>query len=505
MSISVATKFLVVDNLKSNRKVIIQKLRTFGAQSCLEATDGKEALVMLKQHAIDIILSDGDTLPMSGLDLLKVVRTNAKLCSIPFVMIIGKSNHDYLLELIQYGVSNILAKPYTLDMLSECIEKALKHPLKTAVPLMTKDDIPAVVTKLIDPLTVLVVNDSTEFLAEFFEDKYRMLVAQTGAEALEICTSTPPPDLVLLDISMANIDGFEITHKLREHPNSQHIPILFITSLTDEEVDLKGIELGIADFVTKPVNTDILKMRVQNLMRYIELHKQLQTARDETLENARLRDVIENITRHDLKVPLKGVIHLIETMLENNQLNPKQLEQLWMMEKIALQALRIINLSIELYKIETGNFELHPQSVHIDTILRRLIEIARETFHKKNLTLFIETNVSKPRVFGDATLCYSLFHNLINNACEYADIKSCVAISIDNENPMKITITNQGIVEQKYREIFFEKYLDHVSMKWGGAYSAKLLAEVQHGSISLDVSDTDNLTTITIFLPNFLE
>ncbi|MDD5227318.1 MAG: response regulator, partial [Methylococcales bacterium] len=113
MSISVATKFLVVDNSESIRKVIIQKLRAFGAQRCLEAANGEEALVILKQQTIDVILSDSDISPMSGLDLLKIVRTDAKLCSVSFVMITGESSHDYLLEAIKYGVSSVLIKPYT--------------------------------------------------------------------------------------------------------------------------------------------------------------------------------------------------------------------------------------------------------------------------------------------------------------------------------------------------------------------------------------------------------
>jgi PleD family two-component response regulator len=510
MSISVATKFLVVDNSESTRKVIIQKLRAFGAQRCLEAADGEEALAILKQQTIDIVLSDSDIFPMSGLDLLKTVRTDAKLCSVSFVIITGESSHDYLLDAIKYGVSSVLIKPYTLDVLSECIEKALKNPLKTAIPLITKDDIPEIVTKPIVPLTILVVDDSTDFLkllTNLFENEYHVQVAQDGATALEMCISDNPPDLILLDILMPKIDGFEVARKMREHPNSQHIPVIFVTGLTNDEIRLKGLDLGAVDFVTKPINPDILKVRVRNFMRYIKLHKQLQADRDQMLENARLRDVIENITRNDLKIPLTGIVHLIEEMtLESNSLNHRQIEQLRMMEEIALQAMRTINLSIELYKIETGNFELNPQPVNIDAILRRLIEIARKTFHIRQLKLVMQTkSKTKPFILGDSALCYSLFHNLINNACEYADKNSCVTISINNENPIKITITNQGVVESKYRDTFFEKYLDSVSMKWGGAYSAKLLTEVQHGSISLDVSDAKNLTTVTVYLPKFLE
>lgn len=512
MSISVATKFLVVDNSESIRKVLIQKLRAYGAQRCLEASDGEEALAILKQQAVDLILSDSDTAPMSGLDLLKTIRTDAKLCSISFIMITNESSRDYLLDMIKYGVSSVLVKPYTFDGLGEHIEKALKNPLKTAVPLTRrKQDVVEVVTKSLTPARILVVDDEPnclEILSEIFKDEYRVLVAQNGAKALEICTSDTPPDLILLDVMMPNMDGFEVTRRLREHPNSQHIPVIFITALADKNARVKGLDLGAVDFVTKPIDPDILKVRVRNFMRYVELHKQLQSDHDEMLENVRLRDVIGSITRHDLKVPLTGIVHLIETMLENGEFNCKQLEQLKMVKEIALQATQTVNFSTELYKIEAGHFELKPQPVKIEVILRRLVEIARETFCEKNLKISIETGVPEgeimPRVLGDATLCYSLFHNLINNACEYTNEKSEVTVLVSDTDPMKITIKNQGVVPLRLREPFFEKYLDSISTKWGGAYATKLMAEAQHGSISLDVSDVDDLTTVTVYLPKFV-
>lgn len=256
MPISVATKFLVVDGSESIRQVLIQKLRAYGAQRCLEASDGEEALAILRQQAVDLILSDSNTSPMSGLDLLKMIRMDAKLCSISFIMITSESNRDYLLEAIQYGVSSVLVKPYTFDGLGEHIEKALKNPLKTAVPLVTKKAIPNVVSKLPTPLTILIVDDMSdclELLSELFKDEYHVLVAQNGAKALEICTSDNPPDLVLLDVMMPDMDGFEVTRRMREHPNSQHIPVIFITALESNAALVKGLDLGAVDFVTKAV------------------------------------------------------------------------------------------------------------------------------------------------------------------------------------------------------------------------------------------------------------
>ncbi|MFI3123309.1 MAG: response regulator, partial [Methylococcales bacterium] len=490
----------------------IQKLRASGAQRCLEASNGEEALVILHQQVIDVILADSDISPMSGLDLLKMVRTDAKLCSIAFVMITNESSRKYSLDMIEYGVSSVLVKPYTFDGLAEHIEKALKNPLKTAVPLTVKNVIPSAVTKLPELFSILVVDNASnewEFLSELFKDKYQLLVAQNGGNVIEICISDVPPDLVLLSVDMPDTDVFEMVRQMREHSNSQHIPVIFISSSMSDTEKLKGVNLGAVDFITKPIDADIFKIRVQNFMRYVELHKQLQSDHDEMLENVHLREVIENITHHDLKAPLMKIVHLAETMLEDGAFNGTQLEQLKMTKEIALQAIQTVNVSTELYKIETGNFELNPQPVKIDVILQQLVEIARETFRDKNLTISIETDTSNgdsmPAVLGDSALCYSLFHNLINNACEYTDEKNSVTVSMNNEDLVKVTIKNQGVVPIKLRKPFFEKYLDSISTKWGGAYATKLMVEAQHSKIALTVSDTENLTTVTVHLPKFAE
>ncbi len=512
MSISVATIFLVVDSSEAIRQALIQKLRASGAQRCLEASNGEEALVILHQQVIDVILADSDISPMSGLDLLKMVRTDAKLCSIAFVMITNESSRKYSLDMIEYGVSSVLVKPYTFDGLAEHIEKALKNPLKTAVPLTVKNVIPSAITKLPELFSILVVDNASnewEFLSELFEDKYQLLVAQNGWNVIEICISDVPPDLVLLSVDMPDTDVFEMVRQMREHSNSQHIPVIFISSSMSDTEKLKGVNLGAVDFITKPIDADIFKIRVQNFMRYVELHKQLQSDHDEMLENVHLREVIENITHHDLKAPLMKIVHLAETMLEDGAFNGTQLEQLKMTKEIALQAIQTVNVSTELYKIETGNFELNPQPVKIDVILQQLVEIARETFRDKNLTISIETDTSNgdsmPAVLGDSALCYSLFHNLINNACEYTDEKNSVTVSMNNEDLVKVTIKNQGVVPIKLRKPFFEKYLDSISTKWGGAYATKLMVEAQHSKIALTVSDTENLTTVTVHLPKFAE
>jgi signal transduction histidine kinase len=246
-------------------------------------------------------------------------------------------------------------------------------------------------------------------------------------------------------------------------------------------------------------------------MRYVELHKQLQANYDDMLELARMRENVELITRHDMKGTLAGVIGLVQVLAEDDAMNHKQIWQLRMAEESALQVLNMVNLSSELLKIETGHFRLEAKLVNISDILRRIVEISRTSFAGKHLVISVDTDMSVgeevPNALGDAMLCYSLFQNLIKNACEAAADKSKVAVVLFDETPLRITIQNNGKVPAEIRERFFEKFVTHG--KQGGTglgtYSAKMLTEAQNGTITMSVSEKENQTTITVTLPRYTE
>jgi len=522
MPITNKTIILVVDDFESMRKVTSNQLQAIGANSknILQAKDGAEALRVLRNHPVDIVLSDWNMPVMTGLDLLIAVRADAKLSHMPLVMVTAEAERSRVEQAIANGVSGLLVKPYSPVALADRVNKALSwRPRKI-------NSVEATVEHAIEPSasvqskeatrpTILVVDDTPDnlhLMSQLFKDEYRVRIAHNGEKALEICTSNSPPDLVLLDIMMPDIDGFEVAKRMREHPNSETIPVIFVTAMTDQDARLKGLELGAVDFVTKPIDPTVLIPRVRNFIRFVNLRKQLQADYDDMLEMAKLKEDVDHITRHDLKGPLAGVIGMVQAMADDGSTNRKQFEQLKLVEETALQVLNMINLSSELFKIETGRFKLDAQPVKIGDILRRIVEVSRTTYNEKHLTVSVDTDVAavgdEPlQSIGDAMLCYSLFQNLIKNSCEAAPEKTRVVVTLVDENPILIKIQNKGTVPGAIRERFFEKYV--TQGKPGGTglgtYSARLLAEAQNGQIALDVSDEENTTTITVSLPRLME
>lgn len=116
-------------------------------------------------------------------------------------------------------------------------------------------------------MILLIVDDSPvnlSLMSGIFRDRHKIKVANGGEKALRLAQSEPRPDLVLLDVVMPDVDGYEVCRRLKQDPATRDIPIIFLTGLVDPEEEKKGLELGAADFVTKPVNPPVIVARVSN-------------------------------------------------------------------------------------------------------------------------------------------------------------------------------------------------------------------------------------------------
>lgn len=516
--------YLVVDDYDTMRRVTVNQLKLLGAENILTANDGMQALRILRSQHVDMVLSDWNMPVMTGIDLLKAVRADERLFTLPFVMITAEAERHHVEQAVASGVSAMLLKPYSPNQLGHRLERAVaaKHRRMTLTagadtPVANKtqagrsvDTATKATREETDRLTVLVVDDTPDnltLLSHLLKDEYRVRLASTGLKALEICSSDDPPDLVLLDVMMPEMDGFEVAKRMREHPNSESTPVIFVTALTTSDARAQGMELGAVDFITKPVDPALLKPRVRNFMRYVQLRKSMQADFDQMVETARLREQVEHITRHDIKGPLAGVMGLLQGMIVDENTTRRQAEMLTLVEETAMTIMNIVNMSSELLKMETGRFELRAAPVELTSILRRVAELNRQTFSAKEVTISVDVDVpvgsEPPRAMGESTLCYSLFQNIVKNACEAAPSGSTVSITLFDDDPLRVVVRNVGAVPAVIRERFFEKFV--TSGKQGGTglgtYSAKLLSEAQHGGISLSVDDSSNTTSITVTLP----
>jgi len=117
---------------------------------------------------------------------------------------------------------------------------------------------------------ILVVDDTQDnlfLMNALLEDRYEVVLAASGREALHQLTSGSPPDLVLLDVMMPDMDGYEVLRRIRQHPPTAAIPVIFLSALNDQDDERLGMDLGAVDYLTKPVNPEQVVRRVEAHMR----------------------------------------------------------------------------------------------------------------------------------------------------------------------------------------------------------------------------------------------
>jgi len=344
---------------------------------------------------------------------------------------------------------------------------------------------------------VLVVDDTPanlRILSDALRADCELALAPSGARALEIAFSDEPPDLILLDIMMPEMDGYEVCRRLKDDERTRDVPVLFVTAMSEEEDEAKGLDLGAIDYITKPVNPALVRARVRN-------HLALRQA-------ARLREDVERITRHDLKNPLTEVISLPQLLALADNLDEGQKEMLGRIEQAGYAMLRLINFSLDLFKMEQGVYRYHPEPLDLAGLCRRVAAELEDLAGSAGARVEIDVD-GRPleagqefAVPGEELLCHSMLGNLVRNALEASPRGGVVRVSLMGGDPVRIAVHNAGVVPREVRERFFEKYATCGKDRGTGlgTYSARLTAEVMGGSIGFATSEADG-TTVTVEIP----
>ena len=360
--------------------------------------------------------------------------------------------------------------------------------------------------------TILIVDDVPEsikfVMAALNSFNYEILVATSGQIALEVATSQLP-DLILLDIVMPNINGYEVCQQLKANVTTHQIPIIFMTARDEVEDEIKGLELGAVDYITKPIHPPIVQARVKTHLNLKQALEELEQKNALLEQTAMLRDDVEHILRHDLKTPLNGIISYSMMLLEMLELEPTTKNMLVKIEALSYEMLNMINRSLDLYKMEIGSYQYVPQSMDVLAIIRKIVSETENIVAVQQIKVQIlqrQKNVTLNDTFVVQTeyaLFYSMLANLFKNALEASPKGATITLSLDKDlNMAIIRIHNQKAVPLSIRDTFFEKH--STFGKTGGTglgtYSAQLMAETQGGYIELETSEQTG-TTVIVRLP----
>ncbi|WP_320172081.1 hybrid sensor histidine kinase/response regulator [Maridesulfovibrio sp.] len=346
-----------------------------------------------------------------------------------------------------------------------------------------------------EKMTVLAVDDTPEnlhVLMELLKDDYAILAAKDGEKGLKLA-QTKNPDIILLDVMMPGMDGYEVIEKLKSDECTRDIPVIFVTALSEADDESKGLAMGAIDYITKPFNPAIVKARLKN-------HLALREA-------ARLRDDVERIMMHDLKSPLTAVIGLPQLLLMEEGLDEMHRRMLRNIEDAGYTLLSMVNMSTSIFKMERGTYEFSPESMDLAAVVRKVFFGIEDTASMRNINLVLEIDGIEAGpdqqfiIMGENLLCYSMLANLISNALDACPAGGRILVRLNRlDDSVKIDVCNQGEVPEKVRGCFFSKYATAGKSKGTGlgTYSARLIAQAHGGDITLACGNGEVEVSVTI-------
>ncbi len=282
------------------------------------------------------------------------------------------------------------------------------------------------------------------------KEDYPVSFATNGRQALSMAESAGF-DLILLDIMMPEMNGYEVCERLKENEDTRDVPVMFLTAKTDTESVVRGFEAGGVDYVTKPFNSAELLARVKT-------HLDLRRAQEDLREALAAKDKFFSIIAHDLKNPFTVLIGFCELLLVNvENYTPEKIkkisQQLYGSTKNALNLLE--NL-LEWSRSQTGRIEMNQVKLDAEKIVNENMELLSVSAKKKNINLNSEVKEAL-YVFADMNMLSAVLRNLISNAVKFtADGGEVKITSSDTGGKIEITVsdTGTGLTKEDIEKLF---------------------------------------------------
>jgi two-component system sensor histidine kinase/response regulator len=273
------------------------------------------------------------------------------------------------------------------------------------------------------------------------KEGYRLAMADNGQQALEMVPEARP-DLILLDIRMEGIDGWQVCERLKKNPKTKDIPIIFLTALVETSDIVKGFAIGAVDYITKPFKKEELLSRVKT-------HLDLKFAREELKELNATKDKFFSIIAHDLRNPLQCLKLYAESLyFDYDSLDDEKRKGYTQKfyDNSNLIAALLENL-LEWSQSQQGIIEPHPQKIDLHALAAENIDLLKDNAKKKNITV---SSQIKPETFAfaDNNMIRTVIRNLLSNAVKFTGpggkVEVSTAISADG-NSVDITISDNGV------------------------------------------------------------
>lgn len=311
---------------------------------------------------------------------------------------------------------------------------------------------------------ILIIDDNAEniFSLKKVLERHNLEVdtASSGEEGLKKILRTSY-SLIILDVQMPGMDGFEVAEAISGYSKAKDTPIIFLSAISlDKKFITKGYASGALDYITKPVDADILMLKVKTFLRLSEQTRILNETQKALRAELEFKDEFISIASHELKTPLtsiKAYLQLLQRSLETS--GDKQVLNYLQRTQVQIEKLHhLIADLLDISKIESGKLKFNKKSFHFEPVLKSVIETIHQTHAGCSIHLKGSANID---IYGDNERIEQVLINYLTNAIKYSpdcrDIE--VEIQITDKEELQVNVRDYGIgISKEQQAQIFQKF-----------------------------------------------
>ena len=252
-------------------------------------------------------------------------------------------------------------------------------------------------------------------------EKFKTVTASDGLEAIQQAEKELP-DLILLDVMMPQMDGFETAMHLKNNPTTAGIPIIFLTALNSTQDIVKGFQAGANDFITKPFNKEELLVRVNHQISLVAAKKLILERTEELRKTIVGRDKLYSVIAHDLRSPLasiKMVLNMMVLGLSEDVIGKEMYQMLQMVNHSTEDVFSLLDNLLKWTKSQIGKLNVVYQDFRINEVVEGVLDIFSLVSKSKNIQL-VNDSIDTVTVHADVDMVKTILRNLLSNALKFS-------------------------------------------------------------------------------------